>query len=167
MKRNEIHKRVKKLAEHANGPLGRIPLERVFEKHISFLEELRQFGATWGQIAQLLFTHGITQKSGKDLHANQVRVAFTRAQEKSVKNGRKLSTLPLPGFFRSAKNGRIEVADSTTYQPQADKNRPFAKKKASESNGVAEIGSSSVSTKKTVQNCEIRKRMSQAIKVRK
>lgn len=148
MKQIEIDKRVKKLAKHANGPLGRIPLERVFEKHVSFLEELREFGATWGQIAQLLFTHGITQKSGNILQANQVRVAFTRVQKKLLNADtphQKGKSPPLQPVLKEVASPRKELSEGKP-NPHSGRTKPIAS---------------------TKHGSDIRRRMAQSLKVRK
>jgi len=145
MKQSEINKRAKKLAEHANSSLGRIPLERVFEKHISFLEELRQFGATWAQIAQLLFTHGITQKSGNILHPNQVRGTFVRALKKSKVKSKTVATAHVPRIH--------DTIDTTAPKPPLDAPRMIKQQ--------AQIPSSADS-----KFIDLRRTMSQASKAR-
>jgi len=148
MKQSEINKRAKKLAEHANSSIGRIPLERVFEKHISFLEELRQFGATWAQIAQLLFTYGITQKSGNRLHPNQVRVSFVRAQEKSLAHCKTTSAITLQPQ-RISTERRLKASTTVNVkEPPQNSTQPSA------------LNTSG-------KESEIRQRMSQSLKVRK
>ncbi len=163
MKQIEIDKRAKKLAAHVNGPLGRIPLKRVFEKHISFLEELRQFGATWEQIAQLLFAHGVTQKSGNILHANQVRGTFARAKEKSLVAQGPPRTLSSPNIREQLRNTDLESSNPDranslipheTFEPNHSANKPPNR------DPLTPI-------KTTVHNSDIRRKMAQSLKVRK
>lgn len=163
MKQTEIDKRAKKLADHVNGPLGRIPLKRVFEKHISFLEELRQFGATWEQIAQLLFAHGVTQKSGNILHANQVRGTFARVKEKSLMAQALPRTPSSPNIHDQLRNTDLESSNSDRANSLPPNETSEHKKNTNKSlnrDALAPI-------KTTVHNSDIRRKMAQSLKVRK
>lgn len=78
MDSNEAKKRANQIAQELNGPLGRIPLERVLARHVGFFEELRSFGVTWPQIATLLDNAGVKRKGGGTLSPSQFRATLSR-----------------------------------------------------------------------------------------
>ena len=59
MDKATAERRAAKIAEDLQGPLGRIPLARVFSKHIDFFSDLRMAGVTWPQITALLDRAGV------------------------------------------------------------------------------------------------------------
>ncbi len=78
MDRKKAERTAKLIADQINGPLGRVPMERVFAQHLEFFEELKALGATWPQIASLLDEAGIRRKDGKTLTAAQLRATISR-----------------------------------------------------------------------------------------
>ncbi len=78
MHRKLAHKTAVKFAKDLEGPLGRIPFERVVEKHIAFFDELRSEGASWPQIADLLAGAGVSRKDGQPMAASQLRATVSR-----------------------------------------------------------------------------------------
>ncbi len=82
------------MAQHQQGPIGRVPLERVFAKHLEFLLELKESGATWQQITTLLNSHGLTRHDGKPLQPTQVRATVSRIKKKNSTSQMKRSISP-------------------------------------------------------------------------
>jgi len=81
MNKQKAEQTAKQIADQINGPLGRVPMERVFAQHLEFFEELKALGATWPQIASLLDEAGIRRKDGKVLTAAQLRATISRQTE--------------------------------------------------------------------------------------
>ncbi|WP_316980113.1 hypothetical protein [Shumkonia mesophila] len=78
MDKATAERRAAEIARDIEGPLGRIPLERVFLRHIDFFSDLKTAGVTWPQIVALLGRAGITRKDGLPLAAGQVRATISR-----------------------------------------------------------------------------------------
>lgn len=106
MEKRDAEKRAAQIAADIEGPVGRVPLERVFSAHIGFFNELRSLGATWPQIAELLGRAGITKKDGGPVHASQVRATVSRilahdsegrpARTNLPKPATKIRSVPMP-----------------------------------------------------------------------
>ncbi len=100
MHRKSARKTAIKIAEDLEGPLGRIPFERVVEKHIAFFDELRSAGASWPQIADLLAGAGVTRKDGEPMAASQLRATVSRiATPERRQNLSEQSIAPTPHKF--------------------------------------------------------------------
>lgn len=85
MDKKSAKKIAMQIAEDLEGPLGRIPMERVLEKHIVLFNELRSEGASWPQIAVLLSSAGVTRKDGKPMSASQLRATVSRISSPSIR----------------------------------------------------------------------------------
>tara|TARA_R110001606_G_scaffold399293_1_gene583876 strand:+ start:9351 stop:9785 length:435 start_codon:yes stop_codon:yes gene_type:complete len=139
MNKKEAEKRARQIAADMEGPVGRMPLERVFAAHVSFFEELRSVGATWPQITTLLGSAGVTKKDGGTLSGGQIRAMISRIVSKDSAATQR----PLP---------RTQPATSQTPP--------------SESHSARNIASKSVAQKRSSRTDSIRKMMQRAAKAR-
>jgi hypothetical protein len=78
MDKATAERRAAEIAKDIDGPLGRIPLERIFSRHIDFFSDLKAAGVTWPQIAALLNRAGISRKDGMPMTAAQIRATISR-----------------------------------------------------------------------------------------
>lgn len=78
MDKKTAKKQAAQITSDMEGPVGRVPLERVLAKHIGFFNDLRSDGATWPQIAALLKRAGLTRKDGAAIEASQIRATISR-----------------------------------------------------------------------------------------
>jgi len=78
MDKKTAEKQAAQIASDMEGPVGRVPLERVLTKHIGVFNDLRSDGATWPQIAALLIRAGLTKKDGVAIDASQIRATVSR-----------------------------------------------------------------------------------------
>ncbi|MGQ3048284.1 MAG: hypothetical protein ACT6Q8_03835 [Niveispirillum sp.] len=83
MDKDEINQRVVEFADALQGPLGRMPLEKVLRMHIMIFHHLRQAGASWRQIAALMAKHGVTRKDGQPVDATQWAAMVSRSMRSS------------------------------------------------------------------------------------
>jgi len=129
------------IANDLEGPLGRVPMERVIEKHIVFFNDLRSSGATWPQIAELFKQVGITKKNGGAISASQIRATVSRIM--SSKHNQK------PGMSEdNPPTSPSRMKPKTASFPSAQRNKPQ-------------------SNSENTQRSLLRERMNQAAKARK
>jgi len=83
MKKEEAQKRAKVFAKDLQGIFGRLPVERIVSRHLDLFQELRTAGITWKQIADLMYSVGVTRESGKKIPREQWTSMFSRALKKS------------------------------------------------------------------------------------
>lgn len=92
MDKKEAQQWAKQIAGDLDGPVGRVPIERLFAKHIVFFEVFRETGATWKQIAALLARAGVTRKDGHIIEASQIRATVSRILASArIKNSTNIS----------------------------------------------------------------------------
>lgn len=94
MDNSTAKRRAKQIALDIEGPIGRLPLERVFAAHIEFFDELRALGATWPQIAALLDLVGVTKKDGEPISGSQVRAMISRISTRNLATRQRLKLEP-------------------------------------------------------------------------
>ena len=117
MDKKSAEKQAMQIAGDLDGPLGRIPMERVIERHADFFDALRLAGATWPQIASLLSSAGVTRKDGRPMSTSQLRATFSRvmatqsAQSPSPQSDAPLSLKP------KAKQPRTDVCPPEQMRP--------------------------------------------------
>lgn len=129
------------IAKDLEGPLGRVPMERVIEKHIVFFNDLRSSGATWPQIAELLQRVRITKKNGGAISASQIRATVSRIIS-SMHNQKPDVSEDNPPISRS------QMKPKTTSSPSTQRNK-------------------SQSNSENTQRSLLRERMNQAANARK
>jgi hypothetical protein len=75
---SDVRRRLKALADDLEGPLGRIPLDRVLRGHVDLFAELRREGCTWSQLARALAAVGVRRADGGGVSADHLRGAVSR-----------------------------------------------------------------------------------------
>jgi hypothetical protein len=113
MKTKEINARAKAFAADLAGPLGPKPLDKVMLSHIGFFTDLRNAGASWAQISELMDRYGIRKKDGSIMSPAQWMAIFSRATKREassmpiVNNDQFLSKQKQPNFNSNTKNSII------------------------------------------------------------
>ena len=79
MDAKEAKKRAAEISEDLEGIAGQLPMERVVRKHRDFFDELRDMGATWGQIAKLMAEAGLRRADGTPLSERHWSAMYSRA----------------------------------------------------------------------------------------
>ena len=77
--KKNVLKEAGRFALALEGPLDPRPMQRVVEQYLEFFIDLRRAGATWPQIANLLFAVSIRTRSGKPLSDPVLRAIVSRA----------------------------------------------------------------------------------------
>lgn len=77
--KKNLLKQAGRFAAALEGPLGPRPMQRVVEQFLDFFIDLRRSGATWPQIANLLFAAGVRTRCGKPLSDPVLRAIVSRA----------------------------------------------------------------------------------------
>lgn len=70
----------RRFAAALEGPLGPKPLQPAVEDFLDFFESLREAGASWTQIANLLFSVGVRTRSERPLSDAVLRAVVSRAR---------------------------------------------------------------------------------------
>lgn len=89
-----IRKHAKIIVRAMHGPLGTVPFEHVIREHFSFFDKLREYGASWEQIARLLNSEGLTSHSGNPVPASVLRAQYSRVQRNRPDNIPNISEKP-------------------------------------------------------------------------
>jgi len=85
--KKEYEERAKALVHSLDGPLGRRKLQAVMGEHQALLQDLRDQGASWPQIASLLTRAGLRREDGKIVSPAQLRAMFSRVVGPVEENG--------------------------------------------------------------------------------
>ena len=74
----------RRFAAALEGPLGARPLQAVVEEFLDFFDDLRGSGASWPQIANLLFAAGVKGRSGNPVSESVLRAIVSRAARRKT-----------------------------------------------------------------------------------
>lgn len=86
MDSKEAKKRASEITEDLRGFAGQLPIERVIRKHQDFFHELRNTGATWGQIAKLMAAVGFRRADGSPLTERHWSAMYSRIRQPAAPN---------------------------------------------------------------------------------
>ncbi|MBU0782757.1 MAG: hypothetical protein KJ798_04545 [Gammaproteobacteria bacterium] len=127
---SKIHKRlVTFVTQMQEGPLGRIPLDRVIKANLELFLTMRESGATWAQIANGLTSAGARRSDGRFISADHLRSAVSR----QLRQGLELTS---NNEDSSSNQNRVELTPPTSVSKsrQPSQSSPQANTK----NGQAE-----------------------------